>query len=217
MLGATLQHPNGAATAVLPRVVGAADAESRTDSEVVQSFLEGDERAFDVIVGRYAGKLRNFVARAVGDRAKAEDLVQETFIRVFRHLHRFDQSRKFSTWIYTIASNLAKNELRRRSRSPIVLFQTLARNRERDGRPLEWEDPKARPDDLDRKRRASETVHEAVDLLPEHHRVVFVLRELKGLRYDEIAEATGQPVGTVKSRLSRARCSFARIVAPMVD
>lgn len=98
-----------------------------------------------------------------------------------------------------------------------MLFQTLARNRERDGRPLEWEDPKARPDDLDRKRRASETVHEAVDLLPEHHRVVFVLRELKGLRYDEIAEATGQPVGTVKSRLSRARCSFARIVAPMVD
>lgn len=217
MLGATLQHPSGAPKAVLPRVVGAADAESRTDSEVVKSFLEGDERAFDVIVGRYAGKLRNFVARTVGDRAKAEDLVQETFIRVFRHLHRFDQSRKFSTWIYTIAGNLAKNELRRRSRSPIVLFQTLARNRERDGRPLEWEDPKARPDDLDRKRRASETVHEAVDLLPEHHRVVFVLRELKGLRYDEIAEATGQPVGTVKSRLSRARCSFARIVAPMVD
>jgi RNA polymerase sigma factor (sigma-70 family) len=74
-------------------------------------------------VDRYQGRLLNFVYRTTGDRERAEDLVQETFIRIYRHLHRFDQSKKFSTWAYTIASNLAKNELRNRSRNPLVLFQ----------------------------------------------------------------------------------------------
>ena len=72
------------------------------------------------LVERYQTRLLNFVNRTIGDRERAEDLVQEVFIRVFRHLHRFDQTKKFSTWIYTIASNLAKNELRNRSRNPLV-------------------------------------------------------------------------------------------------
>src|SRR3979490_3581221 len=87
------------------------------DAEIVASFLEGEERAFQELVERYQTRLLNFIYRTIGDREKAEDLVQEVFIRVFRHLHRFDQTKKFSTWIYTIASNLAKNELRNRSRT----------------------------------------------------------------------------------------------------
>ena len=188
-----------------------------TDSQVVQAFLDGEQRAFGELVRRYDNRLVNFVFRTVGDRERAQDLVQETFVRVYRHLHRFDQTKKFSTWIYTIASNLAKNELRNRSRNPLVLFQTLKQNWDADHRPLEWEDTQFKPDDLFRKRFLREKVEEAVSQLPEHHRVVFVLRELEGKTYEEIADITGCNLGTVKSRLNRARNNFAQIIAPMVD
>lgn len=186
------------------------------DSEVVQRFLDGDDRAFTELVRRYETQLLGFVVRTIGDRGRAEDLVQETFVRVFRHLHKFDQSRKFSAWIYTIARNLTRNELRSRSRNPLVFFQTLTKNWDGDIRPLEWEDPKARPDDLYRKRFLREKVEEAVELLPDHHRTVFVLRELEGKSYEEIAEITECNLGTVKSRLNRARNRFAQLVAPMI-
>ena len=187
------------------------------DSDVVQSFLDGDQRAFGELVHRYDRRLLNFVYRTVGDRERAQDLVQETFVRVYRHLERFDQTKKFSTWIYTIAGNLAKNELRNRSRNPLVLFQTIKKNWDADHRPLEWEDTQYKPDDLYRKRFLKEKVEAAVAELPEHHRIVFVLRELEGKTYEEIAEITGCNLGTVKSRLNRARNNFARIVAPMIE
>ncbi|MCY4647865.1 MAG: sigma-70 family RNA polymerase sigma factor [Gammaproteobacteria bacterium] len=187
------------------------------DSAVVKRFLEGEQRAFGILVDRYDNRLVNFVYRTIGDRERAQDLVQETFIRVYRHLHRFDPTKKFSTWIYTIASNLAKNELRNRSRNPLVFFQTIKKNWEADHRPLEWEDHTYRPDDLYRKRHLRAVVERAVSELPEHHRVVFVLRELQGKTYEEISEITAVNLGTVKSRLNRARNNFARIVAPMLD
>lgn len=186
------------------------------DSGLVAAFLEGEKRAFNILVDRYQGRLVNFVYRTTGDRERAEDLVQETFIRVYRHLHRFDQSKKFSTWIYTIASNLAKNELRNRSRNPLVLFQAIRRNWDADQKPLEWEDNTYRPDDLFRKRHLRQMVESAVEELPEHHRTVFVLRELEGKTYEEIAEITSCNLGTVKSRLNRARNNFAQIIAPLL-
>lgn len=186
------------------------------DAQIAQRHLAGDARAFGALVDRYQGRLLNFVNRTIGDRERAEDLVQEVFIRVFRHLHRFDQTKKFSTWIYTIASNLAKNELRNRSRNPLVFFQTIKRNWEADHRPLEFEDTTARPDDLYRKRFLKDAVDQCVAQLPEHHRVVFVLRELEGKSYEEIAEITGCNLGTVKSRLNRARNSFAQLIAPLL-
>jgi RNA polymerase sigma-70 factor (ECF subfamily) len=187
------------------------------DSGVVAAFLDGNKRAFGELVERYQNRLLNFIYRTTGDRERAEDLVQETFIRVYRHLHRFDQSKKFSTWIYTISSNLAKNELRNRSRNPLVLFQTLMKNRQADERPLEWEDNTYRPDDLFRKRHLKSQVDAAVDQLPEHHRTVFILREMEGKTYEEIAEITATNLGTVKSRLNRARNNFAQLIAPVLD
>lgn len=184
------------------------------DAEVVASFLEGEERAFQEVVERYQTRLLNFVYRTIGDRERAEDLVQEVFVRVYRHMARFDQSKKFSTWIYTIASNLAKNELRNRSRNPLVFFQTIKKNWHDDDRPLQFEDAYSRPDDLYRKRHLRELVEASVAQLPEHHRQVFVLRELEGKSYEEIAEITGCNLGTVKSRLNRARNSFAAIIEP---
>ena len=189
------------------------------DSAVVTAFLGGEERAFSELVERYQTRLLNFIYRTIGDRDRAEDLVQEVFIRVYRHLHRFDRSKKFSTWVYTIASNLAKNELRNRSRNPLVLFQTLrgSQGSEDEERPLQFEDTTSRPDDLFRKRHLRELVEESVAKLPEHHRQVFVLRELEGKSYEEIAEITACNLGTVKSRLNRARTAFAAIIEPYVD
>ena len=188
---------------------------TQDDSAVVSAFLNGEERAFQELVERYQTRLLNFIFRTIGDRERAEDLVQEVFIRVYRHIHRFDRSKKFSTWVYTIASNLAKNELRNRSRNPLVLFQTMkGAAREDDDRPLQFEDTTARPDDLFRKRHLRELVEETVAQLPDHHRQVFVLRELEGKSYEEIAEITDCNLGTVKSRLNRARNAFAEIIEP---
>src|SRR5437867_9385529 len=117
------------------------------DSAVVTAFLGGEERAFTELVERYPTRLLDFIYRTIGERDRAEDLVQEVFIRVHRHSHRFDQSKKFSTWVYTIASNLAKNELRNRSRNPLVLFQSLRGPSDEEERPVEFEDTGSRPDD----------------------------------------------------------------------
>ncbi len=188
-----------------------------SDSELVALFIEGESFRFNELVQRYGQRLLNFIFRVIGDKERAEDLVQETFIRVYRHINRFDQSKKFSTWIYTIASNLAKNELRNRTRNPLIYFQNLIKEWEDDRRPLEFADKSYRPDDLFRKRHLRELVNKAVEQLPEHHKLVFILRETEGRSYEEIAEITRCSLGTVKSRLNRARNNFANIIAPMLE
>jgi len=177
-----------------------------SDGRLAERHLAGDPQAFGAMVDRYQTRLLNFINRSIDDRDRAEDLVQEVFVRVFRHLHRFDRTKKFSTWIYTIASNLVKNELRSRGRDRLVL------------RPmLEFEDASTRPDDLFRRSHLAENVAQCVSRLPEALRSVFVLRELEGKTYQDIAEITGCNLGTVKSRLSRARSCFAQLITPLLD
>ncbi|MBA3344671.1 MAG: sigma-70 family RNA polymerase sigma factor [Gemmatimonadales bacterium] len=199
---------------------GGSGAETRVapdNGQLVAAHLAGDTRAFPQLVERYRDRLLNFVTRMIGDRERAEDLVQEAFLRVHRHLHRFDPSKKFSTWIYTIASNLAKNELRNRSRSPLVLYQSLRPQGEEDQRPLQFEDSRTRPDDMYGNRYLREMVDATVATLAAHHREVFVLREIEGRSYEEIAELTRCNLGTVKSRLNRARRAFAQRITPFLD
>ena len=185
---------------------------------LIQAHLEGNPQAFSLLVARFQGRLLNFIYRMIGDRERAEDLVQEAFIRVHRHLPRFDPTRKFSTWIYTIASNLARNELRSRSRSPFVLFQALrARLRDEPPLPLQVEDRASRPDLMMEERDLQHLVEQTVAHLTPRHREVFVLRELEGKSYEEIAEVTRCNIGTVKSRLNRARQRFAELIAPHLD
>jgi RNA polymerase sigma-70 factor (ECF subfamily) len=220
MTTAVRQEPRAARSIAAPDGTPAADGQplhELDDGRVVQRHLRGDPRAFAALVDRYQTRLLNFINRSIGDRDRAEDLVQEVFIRVFRHLHRFDQTKKFSTWIYTIASNLAKNELRNRSRSPLVVFPTVRKNGELGHRLMQFEDATARPDDLFRERYLAESVAQCVRQLPEHHRDVFILRELEGKSYQEIAEITGCNLGTVKSRLNRARSNFAQLLGPLID
>jgi RNA polymerase sigma-70 factor (ECF subfamily) len=195
----------------------ATDATNVENSRLVAAHLGGDDRAFGELVRRYRVRLLNFIFRMIGDREKAEDLVQEAFVRVHRHLHRFDQSRKFSTWLYTIGSNLAKNELRNRARSPLVFHESARAPGEHEGRILEFEDSRSRPDDLFANRHLRDLVEATVDRLTPHHRVVFVLRELEGKSYEEIAEVTHTNLGTVKSRLNRARTAFQEMIAPFLD
>jgi len=187
------------------------------DGRLAERHLEGDPQAFGALVDRYQTRLLNFINRSVRDRERAEDLVQEVFIRVFRHLHRFDRTKKFSTWIYTIASNLAKNEVRSRSRNPLVLFPNVKMDSDAGQRPLEVEDVTARPDHLFRRAYVANAVTRCVGQLPERHRHVFVLRELEGKSYRDIAAITGCNLGTVRSRLSRARRTFAQLIKPMLD
>lgn len=201
------------AVAVRPRY----ETQSLTDVDLVEGYLAGDTRMFQLIVERYESRMVNFIQRSIGDRDRAQDLAQEVFIRVYRHMKRFDTTKKFSTWIYTIASNLAKNELRNRSRNPLVLFQTLTSSWDDDHRPLQFEDSSMRPDDLYRQRHLREMVEKAAAELPIHHREVFILREIEGKTYEEIAEITGTQLGTVKSRLNRARNRFAQIIGPWLN
>lgn len=188
-----------------------------SDEELVIAHLQGRNGAFENLYERYHDRLIRFVARKTGDSDRAQDLVQEAFIRITRHLHRFDTTKKFSTWVYTIASNLSKNELRNRSRSPLILFQKLTGYWDDENRPLQFEDFRMRPDDLYRKRFLRRLVEDTVEELPEHHRLVFRLRELEGKSYEEIAEITGVNLGTVKSRLHRARSSFAQRIKPFLN
>lgn len=194
-----------------------ADLRAATDEELVVRHLEGDEYAFHELVDRYEDRLLGWIEKKVGDRAEAEDLLQRTYMRVYRHLHRFDPDRTFSTWIYTIAGNLVKNVYRSRSRDPVVLFQTLTKDRAADERPLQWADADYLPDEMAHRRELRTLVDEVIAELPEHHRKVFVLRERDGLTYEEIADATGLKLGTVKSRLSRARKRFGDLVADRLE
>jgi RNA polymerase sigma-70 factor (ECF subfamily) len=184
---------------------------------LVQAYLAGDESAFTRLDRLYRPRLLNFITRMVQDRGRAEELVQETFLRVYRHGHRYDPSRKFSTWIYTIAGNLARNDLRRRRRSPIVATEAINRN----GELADWadlaEDPAPRPDEAQVSRSMMELVQKTVARLSPIHREVFVLRELEDKTYEEIADLVGCDLGTVKSRLNRARRAFAQMIAPYLD
>ena len=187
------------------------------NSALIGAYLGGDTRAFDQLFSRYSGRLLNFIHRIIGDRDRAEDLVQEAFIRVHRHLPRFDQTKQFSTWIYTIASNLAKNELRNRSRSPLLHTQLTDTATEEGRPPIQVEDSTTRPDEMYRQRYLSDSISRCMTRLSERHRQVFVMRELEGRSYEEIAEMTETNLGTVKSRLNRARQSFAAAIEPYLD
>ncbi len=192
-------------------------SEAVETNELVARHLSGDARAFGELVGRYHGRLLNFTHRMIGDRERAEDLVQEAFIRVSRHLHRFDPSKKFSTWVYTIASNLAKNELRSHRRSPLVFYQSARAPGDEDHSPLQYEDSRSRPDDMFAGRQLKELVETTLARLSPQYRQVLILREFEGRSYEEIAEIAGCNLGAVKSRLHRARACFAALITPYLD
>lgn len=172
-----------------------------TDEELILAFQGGEETAFDEIVRRYRDPLYNFVVRLLGDSFFSEDVVQETFVRVYRNKHRYHQVAKFSTWIYTIASNLAKTELRRRK---VRNFFSISSKGE-DEKDYDLVDH-----DIDIERQVdgkmkSEMVLKEINALPFHFKEAVLLRDIQDLSYEEIAQILDVPLGTVKSRVNRGR------------
>ncbi len=164
-----------------------------SDEELFQKFMDGDENGFDKLVKRYEGPLFTVAMRMVGQREKARDIFQETFMRVLKHKDNFDPDGKFSTWIYAIAANLCRDHLRSRARSPIQGGGTFLE-------PVSNSTPE-RESYLAEVRRA---VDEAISGLPPDQREVFVMREYGGMSFKEIAEATGQKLNTVLGRMHLA-------------
>lgn len=187
-----------------------------SDSGLVRRFLGGEEAAFGELHRRYSTMLLNYVYRMTSDRELAEDLVQQVFVKVFRHLDRFDPRRKFATWIYVIAGNEARDELRRRAKKPELPASAVAGDEGVDPVAALADDADT-PDELLRRRAVKKLVHEAIGQMEPQYRSVLVLRELHDKTYNEIAEIEGLPLGTIKARIHRARAQFATIAAPMLD
>ncbi len=172
-----------------------------SDEDLIEKFQNGDLYAFDLIVKRYKNQLLNFVYRFLGNAEEAEDLVQETFLRVYRNRKAYQKVAKFSTWIYTIAGNLAKTELRKRKRRKFFSISDLGYN-EKD---YDISDEAFNPEkDVDG-RMKEEIIHREIDDLSPKFREVILLRDVQQLSYEEISQIVDIPLGTVKSRVNRGR------------
>ncbi|GAB4365344.1 MAG: sigma-70 family RNA polymerase sigma factor [Calditrichia bacterium] len=172
-----------------------------TDEQLIARFQQGDVQAFDILVRRYKDQLLNFVYRFVGNKTDAEDIVQETFLRVYKNKHYYKEIAKFSTWVYTIAGNLAKTELRRRKRHKIFSVSNFV-NEERDyDIPDREHSPERKVDGTIKE----DIIQKAIEKLPPKFKEVIILRDVQGFAYEEISQILNIPLGTVKSRVNRGR------------
>jgi len=172
-----------------------------TDEELITRFQEGDEQAYIELVNRYRDRLMNFIYRFVNDMEKAEDIVQDTLMKLYTHKHYYRDLAKFSTWIYTIAGNLAKTELRRKKRHKVTNLSHMSKDEK------EYQLPSVEPetDDTVQGHFAEKEIQKAIQELPLHFRTVVIMRDIQELSYEEISKIVDVPLGTVKSRINRAR------------
>ncbi len=172
-----------------------------SDEQLIAKFQLGDLQAYDILVRRYKDQLLNFVYRFVGNRTDAEDIVQETFLRVYKNKHMYKEIAKFSTWVYTIAGNLAKTELRRRKRHKIFSVSNFV-NEEKDyDIPDQDHSPEKKVDSAIQEG----IIQKAIEKLPAKFKEVIILRDIQGFAYEEISQILNIPLGTVKSRVNRGR------------
>ena len=172
-----------------------------TDEKLISRFQAGDERAYVELVNRYKDKLLNFVFQFLGDIEQAEDVVQDTMLRLYEKKHYYKEIAKFSTWIYTIARNLANTELRKRKRRKTTYLSQMSKEER------QYEIP-AVQDDVDQSLHnefINERIQSAINNLPEHFKLVIILRDIQELSYDDISNILEVPLGTIKSRINRAR------------
>jgi RNA polymerase sigma-70 factor (ECF subfamily) len=182
-------------------VVDKSNNKKLTDEELIAKFQNGDLYAFENIVQRYKDPLINFVYQFLNDRIDSEDVVQETFLRVYRNKHLYRNIAKFSTWIYTIASNLAKTELRRRRRRKLVSISQMGFN----NKDYELTDNEQTPEEQIDSEMQERTIRKEIDDLPVKFKEVVVLRDIQEFSYEEISQILKIPIGTVKSRVNRGR------------
>ena len=172
-----------------------------SDEDLIERFQKGDLYAFDLIVKRYKEQLLNFIYRFVGNQEEAEDIVQETFLRVYRKRKAYKRIAKFSTWIYTIAGNLSRTELRRRKRRKLFSVTDMGY----EDRDYEISDEGYNPENHVEGVIQEEIIHAEINNLSPKFREVIILRDVQELSYEEISKIIRVPIGTVKSRVNRGR------------
>ena len=172
-----------------------------TDEQLIARFQHDDEYAYDLLVKRYKDPLMSFIFRFVNDKTDAEDILQETFLRLYKNKHYYKEIAKFSTWIYTIAGNLAKTELRKKRRRSFFSIHNFM-DTEKD---YELPDKGITPDREANSVITNSEIQKAIDKLSAKFKQVILLRDIQGFSYEEIAQIVNVPLGTVKSRVNRAR------------
>jgi len=192
----------------------AAGLRETRDEDLIVLVQQGNRRAFDEIVARYKGRLYSFILRMVKDPGLAEELTQETLIRVYLHADKYREIARFSTWVFTIATNLVRNRMRQQSRSPRLL--SLNPVPDEDEQPVDPPDPHADPSRAVEGEELGRLIREATAKIPEKYRIPFLLREVDQLSYEEIQQVTGLKLGTVRSRINRARNRFRQNIKPLL-
>jgi RNA polymerase sigma-70 factor (ECF subfamily) len=180
-----------------------------SDEELIFELQQtNDERAFEILVQRYKNPLTNYVFRFLGDFDACSDVVQETMIKFYRYKDNYSDVAKFSTWIYTIAGNLARTEYRRRKRKSILSINDYGE----DHKVYDIPDESYRPDVITDSGIKDEIIQKALLKVKEVFREVVILRDIQGMTYEDIAEITGLNEGTVKSRINRGRAQLRELL-----
>jgi len=186
------------------------------DQQLVERVQRGDKAAFDLLVSKYQRKIFRLLSRLIRDQAEVEDIAQEAFIKAYRALPNFRGDSAFYTWLYRIAINTAKNHLVSQGRRAPTTTEADIEEAETfdDGDQLRDLNT---PESMLLSKQVGEAVNRAIDQLPEDLRTAIVLREIEGLSYEEIAESMSCPIGTVRSRIFRAREAIAQELKPVLD
>ncbi len=203
-----------------PDKPGLAGSPDTLDSELVSQCQNGDPAAFEQLVGRYQDRVFNLVYRLAGHYQEAQDITQDVFLRALEHIGSFRQQAQVYTWLFRIAVNLAISRRRRHQRLRFVPLEAAAGGQDNDGEATagDPQNPRQqRPEELAEQDERQRQVARAVAELDEEFRSVLVLKDIEGLDYQEIADVLELPLGTVKSRLHRARSELRARLRPMME
>lgn len=190
--------------------------EREKDHSLVQRVQRGDKVAFEMLFTKYQRRVSRLVSRFVRSDAEVEDIVQESFIKAYRALGSFRGDSAFYTWLYRIAVNTAKNYLVSASKRPISLTQ-FEKNDDDDFEEDHFMSDAATPESELITKQIAETVNKTMNELPADLREAIMLREIEGMSYEDIADSMGCPIGTVRSRIFRAREAISQKIKPMLD
>ncbi|MDP6853666.1 MAG: sigma-70 family RNA polymerase sigma factor [Candidatus Marinimicrobia bacterium] len=179
-----------------------------SDEILIKKFQDGDVGAYNQIVYRYKDRLYNFIYRFVTDLDLAEDLVQDTLLKLYTHKHSYQEIAKFSTWLYTIAANLARTELRKKKRRKTFSVTELSY----DDREFIISSTEGDPSQENTTRDFEKNVQRALAELPDDFKTIIILRDIQELSYDEISKIVAVPLGTVKSRINRGRVKLQQLL-----
>lgn len=190
-----------------------------SDAMLVERARAGDQRAFELLVIKYQRRIERLIGRMVRDVDLVEDIAQETFIRAYRALHQFRGDAQFYTWLYRIAVNTAKRFLLKLKNDPAVFQGALQSNQEEDETFQRKSEPSTdeTPESVLAAKEIGEAVNAALEALPNDLRQALTLREIEGLSYEEIADVMNCPLGTVRSRIFRAREAVSARIRPMLE